>query len=108
MTVRMQVLRRAWMTDVVCGFSRFLRTNSPKRLSSCSTVSLQGGVRGHAVNEALPQLWALLAPGLLLPMPEAWFQGPPGQLLSCLQAGWDGQRLAGEGHDAVASGRVAL
>lgn len=46
MTVRMRVLRRAWMTGVVWGFSRFLMTSSPRRLSSCSTASLEGGQTG--------------------------------------------------------------
>lgn len=50
MTVRMRVLRRAWMTAVVWAFSRFRNTSSPRRFSSRSTASLQGAqtwVRGH-------------------------------------------------------------
>lgn len=137
MTVRMRVLRRAWMTAVVCGFSRFLRTSSPRRLSSCSKVSLEGGwtqVRGHRVAQdpvpasgqgSLSHPPAPVHPPTLgapsreappappTPGPEAQFPGrggdsPPRQLLSGLQAGCHGQRLAGKGHHAVASGRVAL
>lgn len=42
MMVRMPVFLRVWITGVVCGFSRFRMTSSPRRLSSCSTVSLEG------------------------------------------------------------------
>lgn len=55
MTVRMCVLRRVWMTGALSGFSTFLITSSPHRLSSRSTVSLDGGqpqVRGQGADKA--------------------------------------------------------
>lgn len=41
-------------------------------------------------------------------MSEAGAWSPPGQLLNGFQAGWDGKRLAREGHHAVARSGVAL
>ena len=94
MTVRMQVLRRAWMTGVVCGFSRFCMTSSPRRLSFHSTVSLEGGqtrVGGHAVATTPPPAtgqghrpWAL--PPSAHTRPEAQSPGPTSsvaELLPC-------------------------
>lgn len=95
MTVRMQVLRRAWMTGVVCGFSRFRMTSSPRSLSSRSTVSLEGrqaGVRGHVEGKTpLPSLGKCIVPGLCLheglSLPR---RGTPGPTLSVaeLLPGW--------------------
>lgn len=116
MTVRMRVLRRARMTAAVWGFSRFRNTSSPRRFSSLSTASLQGAqtwVRGHELAPApnpnpgqgrLPRARPAESP----PAAQSPGRSPPRQLLSGLQAGRDGQRLAGEGHDAVAGGRVVL
>lgn len=75
------------------------------------------GQRSRAGPSPQPRHWARPAPRARLQRapcrpcrPDAQFPGrsPPRQLLSGLQAGCDGQRLAGEGHDAVASGRVVL
>lgn len=76
MTVRMRVPRRAWMTGVVCGFSTFLMTNSPRRLSCCSTESLQGGSEVTERAGPTPSSGPCPLAGLPLPMPEAWFPGP--------------------------------
>lgn len=110
MTVRMRALRRARITGVVCGFSRFLMTSSPKRLRSCSTLSLKGRRVGSEATRrirSLPPCLPCLGPRLH-PQGQRGGSGPPGERLGCLQGGRDGQWLAREGHDTVAGGRVIL
>lgn len=109
--VRIPVFRSVCITGAVCGFSRFRMTSSPRRLSSCSTVSLESWhlrVRGQAgINAPLPVSGRAGAWAQYLP-PNTLGPGSPCQLLSGLQAGCNGQWLASQGYNSVASSCVAL
>lgn len=66
----------------------------------------KGILSGLYLQESLPL--SLPGPESQSPRGQGKGMGLPCQLLSCFQAGHDGQWLAGEGHNAMASSCVAL